>query len=94
MDFADKDKREDWIKNKHMRAFNLVNPNQPLSEIDIIIDTPIDYKMTLKNVNYITTKNITIPIISIDDLIRMKEKTGRRQDKTDIRYLRGIKKEI
>src|SRR4030043_915930 len=40
MDFADKDKRECWIKNRHMKAFNLINPARPMSEIDIIINTP------------------------------------------------------
>lgn len=93
MDFTDKNKREDWIKNKKMKAFNLVNLRWPMSEIDIIINTPIDYKKALRNVNYITIKNISIPTISIDDLIKMKEKTGRQQDKADARYLRALKNE-
>ena len=42
MDFAVKDKREDWIKNRNMKAFNLVNPDWAVSEIDIVIDSPVD----------------------------------------------------
>ena len=48
MDFSDKNKRYDWIKNKNMKAFNLVNPDWAISEIDIIIDTPVDYKKRLE----------------------------------------------
>ncbi len=92
MDFAKKDTREDWIKNKNMKAFNLVNPAWAISEIDVVIDSPIDYEEGKKRVNNIVLQGVSIPIISIDDLIRMKEKTGRQQDKADIRYLRKIKK--
>lgn len=91
MDFAKRDKREDWIRNKNMKTFNLVNPEWAMSEIDIIIDTPVDYKRASENINHIKLQDISIPTISIDDLIKMKKKTGRQQDKADIRYLRRLK---
>ena len=87
MDFSDKNKRYDWIKNKNMKAFNLVNPDWAISEINIIIDTPVDYKKAAGNINYIRIDNVAIPTISLKDLIEMKRNTGRRQDKADIRYL-------
>jgi hypothetical protein len=93
MDFAKKDKREDWIKNKNMKAFNLVNPAWAISEIDVVIDSPIDYEEGQKRVNHIVLQGVSIPVISVDDLIKMKEKTGRQQDKADIRYLRKFKNE-
>ncbi len=93
MDFAEKDKREDWIKNKNMKAFNLVNPEWAISEIDIIIDSPVDYEKANKRVNHIKLHGVSIPVVSIDDLIKMKENTERRQDKADIRYLRKLKNE-
>jgi hypothetical protein len=37
MDFADETKRQDWMKNKRMKAFSLTNPKWAISEIDIII---------------------------------------------------------
>jgi hypothetical protein len=93
MDFAKKDKREDWIRNKNMKAFNLVNPEWAMSEIDIIINTPVDYKKASKNINHINLQDLSIPTISIDDLIKMKQKTGRQQDKADIRYLMRLRNE-
>lgn len=93
MDFAEKEKREDWIKNKNMKAFNLVNPKWAVSEIDIVINTPINYKIASKSIKYFVVQNITIPAVSIDDLIKMKQKTGREQDKADIKYLKRLKNE-
>lgn len=93
MDFANKDNRENWIKNKNMKAFRLFNPIWPMSEIDIIIDAPVDYKKAVKNLNRMVIKNVSIPIISAKDLIKMKQKAGRGQDKSDIRYLRNLKNE-
>ncbi|MCM8799283.1 MAG: hypothetical protein NC900_00935 [Candidatus Omnitrophica bacterium] len=93
MEFLDEKKREDWIKNKNMKAFRLYKPQWPISEIDILIDTPVDYNEAIKNIHYIKSANISIPVISIDDLIKMKSKTGRKQDKADIRYLKKIKNE-
>ncbi|MCM8801172.1 MAG: hypothetical protein NC912_04065 [Candidatus Omnitrophica bacterium] len=92
MDFADRNKREDWIKNKNMKAFTLINPEWAIKEIDIIINSPVDYKKALKNAKIFKIYNVPIPTISINDLILMKEKTGRRQDEADIRYLKKLLK--
>jgi len=35
-------------------------------------------------------KNVKIPLISPHDLIKMKQKTGRKQDKADIRVLKKL----
>ncbi|MBI4350216.1 MAG: nucleotidyl transferase AbiEii/AbiGii toxin family protein [Elusimicrobia bacterium] len=92
MELAQKEKREDWIKNKHMKAFCLVNPAWAISEIDIVIDSPVDYAKAAKNAERIKLKSLTVPVIALEDLIKMKRNTGRKQDAADIRYLRGVKK--
>ena len=93
MDFARKDKRKDWIKNKNMKAFNLINPEWAISEIDIVVDSPIDYEKGYKRVNHIILHGISIPVISIEDLIKMKAITDRQQDRADIKYLKRLKNE-
>jgi len=93
MDLADSDKRKSWIKDKHMKAFNLVNPKWGISEIDIIIDTPVDYQKALKGVNKIRVHNVLIPVISRKDLIKMKKVSDRQQDKSDIRHLKRLNNE-
>lgn len=93
LDFAKKEIRESWIKNKNMKAFNLVNTEWAISEIDIVIDSPVDYKKGHKNVTCIKLQNVTIPVVSMDDLIKMKKVTDREQDSADIKYLRKLKNE-
>lgn len=92
MDFAKKEKRLDWIRHKNMKAFNLVNPDWAIREIDIIIDSPVDYKKAIANIKYTRLYDVDIPTISVADLISMKRKSGRLQDKDDIRHLRKILK--
>ena len=91
MDIADKKIRDDWVKNKHMKAFNFYKEDE-LKEVDIIIETPVPYEKARKNMMRIRGGDITLPVISIDDLIKMKKVTGRSIDKSDIRQLRMIKK--
>lgn len=93
MEFADKEKREDWIKNKNMKAFNLVNPEWAISEIDVVIDAPVTYEKAYEGVSRIMLQGVDIPVISIDGLMKMKQKTGRLQDEADVRYLRKLKDE-
>ena len=90
MDFANKNNREDWIREKNMKAFNLVNTKWAISEIDIVINTPIDYKKAEKNLRYRVIQGVSIPLISIADLIKMKQKSNRIQDKEDIKNLKKI----
>lgn len=92
MDFADKNKRADWIKNKNMKAFNLVNTDWAVSEIDVIINTPINYAKAGKNLKHVKLHGVSIPTISIQDLILMKSVSDRAQDKEDIKNLRKISK--
>lgn len=92
MDFGEKAKRDDWIRNKNMKAFNLVNPEWAISEIDIVIDTPLDYKKAAKNVKHINLRGVSIPTVSIRDLILMKKETGRMQDAMDIKNLKKLLK--
>ena len=90
MDFIKKENRQEWVKNKNMKAFNLVNPDWAIREIDIVINTPVDYKKAIVNVKHLSLHGVSIPTISIRDLILMKRKSGRAQDKKDIENLRKI----
>ncbi|MCM8770816.1 MAG: hypothetical protein NC936_02980 [Candidatus Omnitrophica bacterium] len=92
MDFADRKKRQEWIKNKNMKAFNLVNPAWAISEIDVIIDSPINYTKASKHSRMIILNNVPVPTISKNDLILMKRAAARKQDKDDIENLKKTMK--
>ncbi len=92
-EFADPVKRRDWIANKHMKAFNLVNPEWAIREIDVLIDTPVNYASAEKGKKVIVIHSVPVPIVGIGDLIRMKEHTERQQDAADIRSLKELRDE-
>ena len=83
--------REDWIRNKHMKALNFYKKDE-LKEVDIIIESPVSFEEAKKSIIHFKVDDLTIPVISIDKLIKMKRKTGRTIDKLDIEELKKIKK--
>ena len=88
---ADKKTRQDWIKNKHMKAFNFYKDDE-FKQVDIIIDSPVQYQEAVKTCKKITHEDLVLPVVSIDNLIKMKTKGGRNIDKSDITELKKIKK--
>jgi predicted nucleotidyltransferase len=91
MSIADKNTREDWIKNKHMKAFNFYKEDG-LKEVDIIIESAISYESARKNVKYIRIDDMALPVIGIRDFISMKKKSGRDLDKLDADVLKRIER--
>ncbi len=92
LDFANMQKRKEWIENKNMKAFCLVSDKLAIREVDIVVNTRVNYDSAKKNVVFYDLYDTKIATVGIDDLIRMKKNTGRKQDETDIEHLRRIKK--
>lgn len=90
MGIADAAIRKDWIENRHMRALNFYKND--LREVDILIDTPVDFKKAKVTAKKIKCGSIVLPVISIDNLLKMKRAAGRMIDKSDIAELKVIKK--
>lgn len=91
MGIADQKTRNDWIRNKHMKAFNFYKHDE-FEEVDLIIDSPVSFKQAKKDANRIRCGDMMLPVISIDHLIKMKKKAGRSVDQSDIQELKIIKK--
>ncbi len=91
MGIADPRLRRNWIHNKHMKAFNFYL-DKDLKQVDLIIDSPVTYEEARKKASLIQVGKISLPLISIDHLIKMKQKAGREVDQLDIAELKRIKK--
>ncbi len=88
---ADRRIRDEWIRGKHLKALNFYRGVE-MDEVDIIIDTPVSYEDALKDLQLIACGRLQLPVISVDALIRMKNKAARAIDKLDIELLKGLKK--
>ena len=84
---ADKNTREDWIKNKHMKAFNFYKGERSYEEVDIIIDSPVNFKQAVKDALRIKAGRITLSVISKKNFIKMKKMSGRDKDMLDIKEI-------
>lgn len=89
---ADKKTREDWIKNKNMKAFNFYKGERSYEEVDIIIDSPVKFKNAIKNALKVRVGNLNLTVISPQDFLKMKKASGRDKDLQDIEYLKLIRK--
>ena len=81
------DYRAEYIKNRNLKAWSFVNNDKPLEIVDILIT---EDARTIKTVNK-TAMGTRLKVAAIDDLIRMKKKANRKQDKEDIKALEKLK---
>lgn len=91
-DFLDESQRQEWIKKRNMVAFSFYDKRHPINVIDIILDVPVDTQKIFKNRNKVAVDGVTVPLIAIKDLIKIKEKVGRPQDLQDVNQLKELLK--
>ncbi|MCS7214791.1 MAG: hypothetical protein RMI30_01405 [Thermodesulfovibrio sp.] len=92
-DLRDPQKRKEWIIEKGMIVFSLYNDKIPFFLLDVFIEPQFDFNDAYTRRKNIKFGAIEIPLVPIDVIIQMKEKTKRPQDKADLFYLRKIMKE-
>jgi hypothetical protein len=90
-DFLDPKKRENWIKKKGMKVFSLYDPENAFFLLDILIEIPFDFDKTYRRRKIVKFEDTSISVTPIKELIAMKQKADRPQDKADVYYLKKIK---
>ena len=86
----DPEKRKEWARKKNMIAFAFAHQKHDYKEIDVFIDEPIPFAEAFKRKKTLTAEDVKINVISFDDLVTLKEKSGREQDIMDIKMLREL----
>ena len=94
--FADPVKRAEWIRNKNMLVFSFYHKTDPMKVVDVFVRHPLPFASMYKRRLSISIGSSKIPVIGIQDLIKLKQKAGRLQDRSDVRALQKalkVKKE-
>jgi len=88
--FADATVRQQWVDEKGMRVFSLWDPANPMLEVDLFAEHPIDFEELWNRAQVVKLTEVVVRIASIRDLIRLKQLAGRPQDLADIEALEAI----
>jgi hypothetical protein len=78
--------REEYVRNRNLRAWTFVNPSLPSEIVDVILTEDLAH-MELKKFRI---ENQIVKVASVADLIRMKQDTGRPQDREDVKALKRL----
>lgn len=76
-DLADPVKRQEWASQKHMVAFALQAPGLQGPTLDILIDPALDVEGALSRAISRDVQGVKVCLISVPDLVHLKEKSGR-----------------
>ncbi|MEW6620477.1 MAG: DUF6036 family nucleotidyltransferase [bacterium] len=90
-ELQDVKKRKIWIEEKEAKVFSLFHLTKHEEHLDIFIYEPIPFEDAYQKRKIVVAKGMEIPVVSIDDLIKMKEIAGREQDWADISALKDLK---
>ncbi|MDN3510782.1 MAG: nucleotidyltransferase family protein [Candidatus Jettenia sp.] len=91
-DLANPDKVKDWIENKNLKAFSFYHKKDNYKVVEIVLVHPLDFEKSFINRTVKRAKDIDIYLASVDDIIKMKEFSGRTQDVSDIEMLKKVRK--
>jgi len=89
-DLADEKKRAIWIGEKNMKAFSFYHEKEAIGEIDILIDLPIPYEVFRERAKVFDLEGTSVPVVSVQDLIDLKRRAGRKQDVSDMEHLKAV----
>ena len=89
-EFIQKEILAKLAKEKNMKVLSFYDPKDSFKTIDIGVNLPNTDEI-LKRKKFIKAGNFNIPIIFIDDLIKMKKDLARPKDIIDVENLKKIK---
>jgi len=89
----DRAERERLHKEKHMEVFSFYHPKKAISLIDVFIHEPLSYEKVKAGVKKMKVGRYSIPVVSVQDLIKLKQISDRPQDHADIQALKRIIKD-
>jgi len=90
-ELSDPEKVKTWIEERNLKAFTFYHRKDNYKSVDIVLVHPLDFDKAFVNKTTKTAKEIEIYVASVDDIIVMKEWSGRKQDLSDAALLRRVK---
>ncbi len=74
-------------------VFSLFDPENPFFLLDVFVEMPFNFNEAYNQREKMKFEDTEIPIVPMKELIAMKKRAGRPQDRADVFYLEKILKE-
>jgi hypothetical protein len=84
------EKLKEWRETKNMLVFSFAHPDNPYITIDVMNEEPLPFAEAYKRRKIMRAWGIDISTVSLGDLIKLKQISGREQDLADIEALNKI----
>jgi len=90
-DFADPEKRREWINHKNMQVFSLASDAHPDATVNIFATEPFDFDAEHAAAEVLElAPGVSLPLVRLPTLIAMKQKANRPTDQDDVQHLSWI----
>ncbi|HSR50516.1 MAG TPA: nucleotidyl transferase AbiEii/AbiGii toxin family protein [Acidobacteriota bacterium] len=89
-DFADPQRRQQWIEERGMDVFTLWDPSNPLLVIDLFARAPLPFRELWAEACVKEFVGLQVKVASLQHLIAMKRRAGRAIDLEDLRFLETL----
>lgn len=90
-ELEDSDKVRRLVKEKGLVAYSFIHAKEPQFNIDVLVSESIDFEKFSVHTMKAEVWGLEIPVVSIDDLIAMKQHSDREKDVQDVVALLELK---
>lgn len=91
IELGNKKRVKQWIKEKNMTAYTFISDTMPQLSLDILAGYSLDFQKYYKRSMVLKIWGLNVPVVSFDDLVKMKKQAGREQDLLDLKMLLELK---
>ena len=82
--------RADWQRSKGMTVFSFWDSTHTRPTVDVLLESPVPFEELWGRADIIKIGSTDVRVAARDDLIRLKESSGRERDQADIEALRRL----
>ena len=86
-ELGDEKKAVQFVHERNLLAYTFYNPKDILYSLDVIVGDSLEFDRYKKNLVHKEVWGLSLPVVSIDDLICLKQKSDREKDALDVAML-------
>ena len=91
-EFADPQKRQQWLRDKGLTVFSLFSREHAATEVDLFVAIPFDFNRAYAVATRMEiAPGLPATFVSYEHLLHLKRQAGRPQDLDDIAKLQAIR---